>query len=533
MKEQNNSNGRGSDVFSGFQRGIETTSRFCGNPSSTGEWGDPSDWRQGCLIYQVMVDRFVPPFGGKPDKSLYHESATIREWSDKPMMGHYLDQWNVWSHEVDFWGGNLQGVLSRLDHIQDLGADVLYLNPIFHSLTNHKYDTWDYFRIDPAYGTETDLKKLAIGVHDRKMHLILDGVFNHMGSMSPLYQKALANPKGPTAGMFRRNNEGGFIPWAGAQNLPELDLNSSAVAEMIYKGRDSVVRHYIREFGVDGWRLDVAYEMGIPFLSGLRKAAREELAKSLLVGEIWNFPGGWQGCLDGILAMHGRQIILSLLDGTLNGATAGAMWERGVLSTGIDFALKSWLVLENHDTPRLTDLVRSRSARKVARMLQFTLPGSPCLYYGCEIPLLGGHDPDQRAPMDWNAVEKAEKDPASELNLIKRLSRIREEWPSLKWGGFRLVHTSDPSLFCFMRTAPGVREEVLVVVNATGKARKAMVQVPEGRIHDMTPMECQITGWSGRTHCGFLEVNLPARSAMILVPDAGDGRDYTKYKHTF
>ena len=152
------------------------------------------DWRNGAVVYQVLVDRFAPPTDLQAKKALYPPPKVLRAWSELPKPGPYNETAKVWSHEIDFWGGDLQSLLSKLDYVQKLGTDVLYLNPIHLAYTNHKYDALDYQQVSPEFGTRDDAKRLAVEVHRRGMKLVFDGVFNHMGRNSTVFKQAEADP---------------------------------------------------------------------------------------------------------------------------------------------------------------------------------------------------------------------------------------------------------------------------------------------------------------------------------------------------
>ena len=147
-----------------------------------------ADWRCGALIYQVLVDRFAPPADLAAKAHLYPAPKRLRAWQDTPQRGEYVEAARLWSHEIEFWGGDLASAATRLDHVQQLGADVVYLNPIHLAYTNHKYDALDYLQVSPEFGTRDDLREFADAVHARGMKLVLDGVFNHMGRNAPIFQ---------------------------------------------------------------------------------------------------------------------------------------------------------------------------------------------------------------------------------------------------------------------------------------------------------------------------------------------------------
>ncbi|MCE2909593.1 MAG: hypothetical protein LW712_12195, partial [Burkholderiaceae bacterium] len=273
------------------------------------------DWRIGALVYQVLVDRFAPSADLEAKRHLYPAPKTLHPWTENPRRGVYLESERLWSHEIQFWGGDLASTRSRLAHVQALGADVLYLNPIHLAYTNHKYDAFDYQAVSPEFGTRADVKALAADVHRRGMKLVLDGVFNHMGRNAPIFKEAMADPKSRWRNWFAigPQYEGGARAWTGFQNLPELNLENPAVRRHLWGDADSVVRGYLRD-GADGWRLDTAYELGHAYLRELTDAAHREKPGSLVVGESAIYPKEWFPAVDGVMNFTLREIVLRLAD---------------------------------------------------------------------------------------------------------------------------------------------------------------------------------------------------------------------------
>jgi cyclomaltodextrinase / maltogenic alpha-amylase / neopullulanase len=236
-----------------------------------------ADWRNGPIVYQVLVDRFAPSAQLQDKRALYPAPKQLRGWDEEPRRGTYLEAARVWSHEIDFWGGDIASTMGKLDHVQRLGADVLYLNPIHQAWTNHKYDALDYNAVSPEFGSREDVKQLAAELRRRGMKLVLDGVFNHMGRNAPIFKDAEANPQSPYRDwfVFGPQFKGGACTWWNAENLPELNLENPAVQDHVWAAPNSVVRSYLRD-GVDGWRLDVAYDIGPRHLQELTRAAQAE-----------------------------------------------------------------------------------------------------------------------------------------------------------------------------------------------------------------------------------------------------------------
>lgn len=489
-----------------------------------------ADWRNGPVVYQIIVDRFAPSTKLESKKALYSAPRKLRSWDETPRQGTYLEKDGVWSHEVDFWGGDLASLKSKLDYVQELGIDVVYLNPVFASLTNHKYDAWDYHLIDPVYGTRADLGALAKELHRRNLRLVLDGVFNHMGRRSPMFEEARRNPRSKWREFFKFTDttKRGYVGWYDVENLPELNLENPEVQKYIYSEPDSVVQSYLRNEGIDGWRLDVAFDLGFRYLTDLTRAVHAAKSGSLVIGEIWNYPEEWHPAVDGVMNMHGRKLLLTMLEGRLSGPMCSQMWETSITDAGMDHILKSWLVLDNHDTPRLPKLLPELWQQQMARVLQFTLPGAVCLYYGSELGMTGGEDPEQRAPMRWDLVT-----PENEmLGLHRKLLTLRKNEPALRYGDFRRLHSE--KLFAFIRRTISVRETVVVIANPTDKPVKELLQVRESKFQDVSPLRDLFSEKSFMVFSGTVDVEVPAHTVMVLKVDTTDyPHGYNRYDRIY
>ncbi len=485
-----------------------------------------ADWRCGAVVYQVLVDRFAPSADLAAKRHLYPAPKTLRDWSETPTKGSYLEAQRLWSHEIDFWGGDLASTAAHLGHVQQLGADVLYLNPVCLAYTNHKYDALDYLQISPEYGSRSDLKVLCDAAHARGMKLVLDGVFNHMGRNAPIFQQAQADIDSAYRDWFVFGDEfpGGARAWWRAENLPELNLENPAVRDHLYAGRDSVVRSYLRD-GIDGWRLDVAFDIGFSFLEELTLAAHAEKPGSLVVGEIANYPKEWFPSVDAVMHFTLRHLILRLVNGKLELAAFSAMLTRLIDETGIDNMLRSWIYLDNHDTPRLATTVPDPAARRLGQVLQFTLPGSPNLYYGDELDMPGGDDPEMRAPMRWDLVN----DGNAALLWTKQLITLRRQHRALRVGNFRPICAQ--RLLAFERYTDHAADTVLVFVNPGDGEVTETVMVANSKLMDSTRM-IDLIGqreplpmWAS-----LLEVKLPAKTALVVKPDTQPPGGYSNYK---
>jgi len=483
-----------------------------------------ADWRNGAIVYQVFVDRFAPSAHLDQKRDLYKSPRSLHPWSEVPKSGHEDRSVGLWSHELAFWGGDLPSLTSKLDYIQGLGADVLYLNPIHSALTNHKYDSNDWKQVSPEYGTRQDVKNLAHDLHSRGMKLMLDGVFNHLGRSSPFLQAALKDPASPYRKWFFFGSQypSGYRAWANVRNLAEVKLETPEVQKYIWASPDSVVQGYLHD-GVDGWRLDTAYELGPNFLQQLTESAHHAKSGSAVVGEVWNYPSGWAPPMDGVMNYFARQVVLDLLSGKMTPQIAAKSLERMVQDCDYGGLLKSWLLLDSHDTDRLKSSLPEVKERRLAQTLQFTLPGSPVLYYGVELGMEGAGDPGSRGPMRWDLVSSKNL----ELTWTKRLVQIRKTHRALRIGDY--VPLDSDRLLAFARTTDKALETVFVFANPTSETVKESVSTREGRLMNGGQLKDLIDGSTISTFSGIADVSVPPKSARVYVMVKPTG-GYTPYK---
>lgn len=494
-----------------------------------------NDWRCGPIIYQAIVDRFAPPspqsLAAKQDAGLYDAPRTLRDWSEPARRGKRIEGHTFWSHEADFWGGDLASLASRLDHLESLGVQVLYLNPIHDAATNHKYDAKDWRTISPEYGTREDLKNLAADLKTRGIHLMLDGVFNHMGSNAPIFQEALADPNSKWRDWFFFSDdfEHGYRGWFGSQNLPEVRLENPETRAAAWTAPDSAVRGFIAD-GIDGWRIDVAYDYGLTLLADLRKSAQAEKPDAWVVGEVWNYPEQWvtgeDPALDGVMNMYARRLIMEFLDAKISGPRMGRLLHQMIEDMGIEPALRSWLVLDNHDTPRLKTMFPREADRRLAQILQLTLPGAPVIYYGVEAGMVGNQDPEMRGPMDWAALEGD----TPELDRLTQLLAIRNSLTALRVGDFRSIESE--RLLAFQRRTGRALETATVLINPSPLPISELISLRDSRFMNAMPLRDALTGDEVWSHTGTVEATVPARGAMILTPtdDPNLKGGYSPYK---
>lgn len=516
-----------------------------GNPYDRAQAGvyaaREKDWRNGAIVYQVLPDRFAPSADLDAKRHLYPAPKLLRRWDETPRRGHYVESARLWSHEIEFWGGDLASLSARLDHVQALGAEVLYLNPIHLAYTNHKYDAFDYQAVSPEFGTRDDVTALAKNVHARGMKLVLDGVFNHMGRNAPIFKEALAayeaESQAPSGGgraatggsryrdwfYFGPQYRSGARVWWLAENLPEINLENPAVRDHVYGAKNSVVRSYLRD-GVDGWRLDVAVDIGFEFLNELTRAAHAQKPGSLVVGEIANYPKEWMPAVDGVMNFTLREIILRLASGRMDVALAQKMIDRMVLEAGPGRLLKSWVMLDNHDTPRLATALPDVQRRRLAQVLQFTLPGSPNLYYGSEVGMTGGDDPEMRAPMRWDLVNADNPD----LAWTRSLVALRKQHRALRIGDYRPVTAQ--KLLAFERHTDRALDTVVVIANPGEAEVSETVLVGNSKLMNNWDMVSPDGAVRVKIMTSMLNVTLPPGGFLVLKPEASPGGGYSAYK---
>lgn len=478
----------------------------------------------GRIVYQVIVDRFVPAENLADKQSLYAYPRTLKQWHELPKGGSFMADAKYWSHELEFWGGDLKSLMTKLDYLKELDIDMLYLNPIFDSLSNHKYDASDYLKISPEYGDIQDLKALADALHQQNQRLILDGVFNHMGVNSPYFQSAL-DESSPYRQWFYfgQSYPEGVRLWADAKSLPELNLENEAVKDYIYKKESSVIRSYLKQ-GVDGFRLDVAFDIGYDILKDLTNHAHQEKDTALIVGETWNYPKRWLNAMDGVMNFTLREIIFHTVEQTFSPKKTNTLLEKMVTDCGVDALLKSWNILDNHDTVRLNHRLKQPD-QILAEVMQFTFPGSPNLYYGSELGMTGGNDPENRAPMAWDLYDET----SERLAWVKRLIQVHKQEKALMVGDY--LPLLSESFIAYERHTDDVSDTVLVIINPSEKTQEEHILVPDSSLMNFSKFDILLGDTKEVSMvAGLLKVKLEPKSFVLLKPSTQPEKSYTPYK---
>jgi len=459
-----------------------------------GDNGQLPSWAADAVFYQIFPDRF---YNGCPE----NDPHGTRPWEELPT-------------PANFFGGDLQGISQKLDYLQHLGVNALYLNPIFVARTNHKYDTGDYTQVDPAFGGNQALKDLVAACHARRMRIILDGVFNHCGMEFFAFQDVQQHgPASPYADWFTvhsyplNTSPLSYMVCGDAPYLPKLNHQNPAVQEYLL----NVARFWLEEAGIDGWRLDVPFKIPFAFWREFRRVVKETNPEAYLVGEVWREAEPWlQGdTFDGVTNYRLRELILDYcLTHTLDAEDFA--FEVAQLLHAHGPAARGMLnLLGSHDTPRILTLMKGDVDRlRIALTVLFTLPGAPMVYYGDEVGMLGENDPDCRRPMAW---EESRQNKAVH-EITRRLIQCRKQHPALR--------QAEPETLFVLNGAWAYRQayqgdEVIVIVNPRS-----------GLDHLQIPVRSRMTEWvdifSGKNWPilgGCIQIeHLAARFCSLLVP---------------
>ena len=405
------------------------------------------DWYKEAVFYQIFVDRFYNSCGegnflDLKDKSLLHSS-----WHDKPMYFRNPDgsikRWN-------FFGGNLQGIIEKLEYLHDLGVNALYLNPIFEAPSNHKYDTGDYKKIDSMFGDEATFEKLCLEAKKLGINIILDGVFSHTGSDSIYFNKknnypgkgAYNSKDSPYYSWYKfKNYPYEYESWWGIDTLPNVNELEPSFVDFIIENEDSVIKRWLK-CGAKGWRLDVADELPDEFIKKIRTAMKETDPQSLLVGEVWEDASNKVSYsklreyflgdeLDSVMNYPFRKILLEYLLGYKDAKDTYCAFMSLYENYPKDIFYSLLNLIGSHDVPRILTLlgeadpeeslcdydrenfklnkIQVELGKKRLRLLtliQFTFPGVPCIYYGDEVGMEGYSDPFNRGTFPWGKEDK-------------------------------------------------------------------------------------------------------------------------------
>jgi glycosidase len=466
-------------VVSGVSGSVERIDRFRLEPGDV-RAGSPPRWARGALIYQIFPDRFA---NGDPTT----DPDGVVPWGSPPA-------------PRQFQGGDLWGVARRLGHLEDLGVDAIYLNPIFSSPSNHRYDTIDYYSVDPILGGDAALQRLVDEAHRRGIRIILDASLNHVhpgffafadllrrGKRSayrdwfvvndwplrlkvrrgqtewqrewlPVWAEQVGVPIERVSGIGPPV-EPTYDTWYSVPTMPRVNLAHPDARQYML----SVARHWVGEFGIDGWRMDVARYVDSDFWDDFRTAVKDVNPDAYLLAEIFGDVNDWlQGTrFDATMNYTFRSICRAFFaKGEIDGAEFLDEASRLVHLYGWETTLVNHNLLGSHDTPRFLTEAGGEVWRVVlATVFQLTFPGSPGVYYGDEVGLDGGDDPGCRGAFPWGSPE-VERYPVGDA--IRQITRLRRRHRALREGDFGVVAAWGRAVAFERRSG---RSRIVVVLN--------------------------------------------------------------------
>ena len=497
----------------------------------------PPDWVQDAIFYQIFPDRFarserMPDLGYEP-------------W-DTPPTYH------------GFKGGDLYGIVERLDYLSDLGITALYLNPVFASASNHRYHTYDYYNVDPLLGGNSALRYLIDEAHNRDIRVVLDGVFNHASRGFWQFHHVLENGEGspyqnwfyfdadrlkgrrrwgayPATGELNalKNGEGslralGYQAWWDLPALPKFNTNTPVVREFLF----GVAEHWIR-FGIDGWRLDVPAEIDDDaFWQEFRRRVKAINPDAYIVGEIWHEAQRWLAgdqfdavmnylITTAVMGFCGNSHVdMDMVNqaGGLRGRVHPEMdanWfaneiDRLTNLYSPEITRSQLNLFDSHDMPRfLTCVSNDVTALQLAMLFIFTYPGAPCLFYGDEIGITGAHDPDCRKGFPWDDSRWNH----DLQNFTKAVIALRKEHPMLRRGIYQRLY-ADEQTFAFARK---LEDRSFVVVINAGEERKKTA-LPIEMLHSGSSNPATILGPDVRPYIenNTLHIEVPRRTGIVV-----------------
>lgn len=376
------------------------------------------DWVAETVWYQIFPERFA---NGNPELS----PKGARAWDAA-----------IAPQRIDFFGGDFQGIIDHLDYLQDLGITGLYLCPIFESPSNHKYNTTDYFEIDRHFGDKETFRQLVEQAHQRGMKVMLDAVFNHIGDQSPQWQDVVKNGQKSvykdwfhiqefpvTKDKLATSRKLPYHTFAFESYMPKLNTANPQVRDYLL----SVATYWIEEFDIDAWRLDVANEVDHQFWRDFRKAVLAKKPDLYILGEVWHTSQPWLNG-DEFHAVMNYPLSDSIKDYFLRGVKKTSQFIDEINGQSMYYRQQisevMFNLLDSHDTERILATAKGDTQLvKSALACLFLQRGTPCFYYGTELELDGGPDPDCRRVMPWERVS----DSNEMLDFMKKLIQLRKD----------------------------------------------------------------------------------------------------------
>ncbi|HWQ11535.1 MAG TPA: glycoside hydrolase family 13 protein [Roseiflexaceae bacterium] len=464
---------------------------------------DTPAWVRHAVFYQIFPERFA---NGDPS----NDPENVQPWGTPPTLHNFM-------------GGDLQGIVDHLDYLVDLGVNALYLTPIFHSPSNHKYNTYDYTRIDPHFGDMAAFRRLIDGAHERGMRIVLDGVFNHCGRGFFAFNDILENEAhSPYLRWFHvdrlplhpydPDRPAGYRTWWDFRSLPKFNTDHPPVRRYLL----GVARYWIEQ-GADGWRLDVPNEIADhSFWREFRTVVKSVNPEAYIVGEIWQDGTPW---LDGT---QFDAVMNYLFRDLCRDFFARDTLRADSFAAGIDRLLAMYPrpatevqlnLLGSHDTARFrTEAGGSAQQQRLATLFQMVYPGAPCIYYGDEVGMLGGPDPLCRGCFPWDEARWDHE----MLAWTRRCVALRRAHPALRTGAYRsLLADGRMNIYAFARWDE--REQLVVALNNSATTRTLDLPLRGVPLPPGVELRDLLSGEGFPTAAGRVEgVRVPARGAVVL-----------------
>lgn len=464
------------------------------------------EWVKHAVFYQIFPERFC-------NGNSSNDPENAQPWGTTPTWDNYM-------------GGDLEGIIKRLDYLADLGINAIYLNPIFHAFSNHKYNTYDYFRIDPHFGDMETFRTLIKQAHRRGIRVILDGVFNHCGRGFFAFQSILEQgTHSPYLRWFRiiqfplnpydHTKPANYMCWWNIASLPKFNTDHDRVRRYLL----DVARYWIEQ-GIDGWRLDVPNEIADhEFWREFRRVVKRGNPDAYIVGEIWKDASPWlDGTqFDAVMNYLFRDLCRDFFAQSKIGVEEFAHGITDLLRRyPREVTMAQLNLLGSHDTARFRTEANGNVQRVyVATLFQMTFPGAPCIYYGDEIGMQGGQDPLCRGCFPWD-------DNGWDMNLhdwTRHCITVRHAHPALQTGQYQTIITNpDANVYGFARWND--TERIIVLINASDTSYE--YDVPLWDLPFATPGS--VTDAISHTHYPVQDamahqVNLPAWRGVVLICD--------------
>ncbi len=479
------------------------------------------EWVKDAVFYQIFPDRFA-----KSDR--VKKPANLLEWTDPP-------------HDQKYHGGDLLGVVEKLDYLADMGINAIYMTPIFQSACNHRYHTHDYYQVDPLLGGNDALRELVTESHRRGIKVVLDGVFNHCSRGFFQFNDILENgphsawlewfkiegwPLAPYTGRRPAN----YVGWRENRSLPEFDTDHPEVREFIM----DVAEYWIREFEIDGWRLDVAGEIETPgFWEEFRQRVRAINPEAYIVSEIWTLSPEWvtgdkfdahmnYPFTEAIVNFAGQHNISEKISEhpefqprkDVDASQFGNQIQKVLDAYHWETTCVSLNLLDSHDTARMISIVQGdKASLRLATFFQMTYPGAPSIYYGDEIGIRGTLDYDKqhqdrhaRWPMPWSESDQD----LEMLDYFKSTIALRNRYEELRRGTFHQI-AAEGLVYVFERKLES--SSLLVAMNAGDDDASIVLNASL-----LASEYCQTIFGAGRiaNESSNLKIEIPGRTGAVF-----------------